>query len=121
MRPIVNFANPMSFDASLHAQQFTLASPTRQAYIRAMPELPTCGNFIAGTCERSDVYLSRETDGHFVITCRTCRSINVWPKDRDENAGRYQAYLKKVAARQAQYQHESSRPAWSLPTSGDKF
>lgn len=80
-----------------------------------MPALPTCGNFLAGTCERSDVYLSRETDSAYVLTCRTCKSINVWPRDRDENLGRYEAHMKKVAARQAQHDYESSRPAYSLP------
>ena len=85
-----------------------------------MPELPTCGNFLAGSCERSDVTLSRETDSAYVLTCRTCKSVNVWPKDRDENLGRYENYMKKVAARQAQEQYESSRPAYSFPISGGK-
>jgi hypothetical protein len=84
-----------------------------------VPQLPTCGNFLAGTCERSDVYLSKETDGQFVISCRTCKSHNVWPKEKDENAGKYDAFLKHKAAREAQVRFESSRPEFSLPTSGE--
>lgn len=82
---------------------------------RIVPNLPTCGNFLAGSCERSDVVLSKETDSAYVLTCRTCASINVFPKDRNEDAGRYQAYLKKVAAREAQVRYEGSRPEYSLP------
>jgi hypothetical protein len=85
-----------------------------------MPNLPTCGNFLAGTCERSDVYVSRETDSAFVMTCRTCSSINVWPKDKDESAGRYQNFLRHKAAREAQHRYESSRPEYSMPSSGGK-
>ena len=85
-----------------------------------MAELPRCGNNIAGTCERSDVFVSRETDTAFVLTCRTCKSINVWPKDKDENLGRYEAHMKRVAAREAQERYESSRPAYSFPTSGGR-
>src|SRR5215469_16114115 len=71
------------------------------AYSPLVAELPTCANFLSRTCERSDVYVSKETDSAFVIACRTCRSVNVWPKDKDENAGRYQAFLKHQAAREA--------------------
>jgi hypothetical protein len=59
-------------------------------------ELPTCGNFLSHTCARSDVFVSKETDTVFVITCRTCKGVNVWPKDPAEKAARYQAYLKKM-------------------------
>jgi hypothetical protein len=86
----------------------------------AMPELPTCGNFLAGTCERSDVYVSKETDGNFVIACRTCKSINVWPKEKDEGKGKYEAFLKHQAARTAQERYESLRRSYSLPAIGDK-
>lgn len=77
-------------------------------------ELPTCGNFLAGTCERNDTYISKETDSAFVITCRTCKSHNIWPKEKDEGAGKYESYLKKRAAREAQEQYERSRPAFSI-------
>lgn len=82
-------------------------------------ELPPCGNALAGTCERSDVYISKETDGQFVFTCRTCKSINVWPKEKDEKAGRYQSFLKHQAARTAQERYESLRKSFSLPTIGE--
>ena len=77
--------------------------------------LPTCGNYTAGTCERSDVYVSRETDTAFVIGCRTCKSIAIWPKEKHEAAGKYEAFLKHKAARSAQEQFQLSRPAFSLP------
>lgn len=85
-----------------------------------MAELPTCGNFLAGTCERNTVYVSKETDTAFVITCRTCGGINVWPKKNDEQKGRYEAFLKHQAARTAQERYESLRKSYSLPTIGEK-
>ena len=85
-----------------------------------MPELPVCGNYTAGTCERSSVYLSKETDHGFVITCRTCKSISVWPKEKEEGAGRYQAWLKHMVARTAQARYESSRPDYSFADHGEK-
>jgi hypothetical protein len=81
---------------------------------RIVPNLPTCGNFLSGTCERSDVFVSRETNSVFVLTCRTCKSINVFPKDRDESLARYENYMKHVRAREAQQKYESSRPAYSF-------
>jgi len=85
-----------------------------------MPELPICGNFLAGTCERSSVYVSKETDTAFTIACRTCKSVNIWPKEKEEGKGRYDAYLKHMAARTAQVRYESSRPEYSLPSEGRK-
>jgi hypothetical protein len=58
-------------------------------------EMPICGNFLSGTCPRSDTYVSKETDSAFVITCRTCASHNIWPHDRSEKAAKYQAWLKR--------------------------
>jgi hypothetical protein len=78
-----------------------------------MPELPTCGNFLAGTCERSAVYVSKETDTAFVIACKTCKSVNIWPKEKEEGKGKYDAFMKHQAAREAQRSYESSRPAFS--------
>ena len=80
-----------------------------------MPDIPECMNAKQGSCPRSDVYISKETDGEFVFTCRTCRSINVWPKSVNENAGRYQSFLKHKAAREAQERYESMRKSFSLP------
>ena len=76
-------------------------------------EIPVCANYISGSCPRSNTYVSKETDDSFVITCRNCLGINVWPKEVNENAGRYSAFLKFKAAREAQTQHEGSRPAFS--------
>jgi len=76
-------------------------------------EIPGCMNFKEGSCPKSDVYISRETDTAFVFTCRTCKSANVWPKVMDENAGRHAAFLKSKAAREAQERYESLRKSFS--------
>jgi hypothetical protein len=57
---------------------------------------PICPNFAerAG-CEASNTFVENETDEAFVIRCRTCRGINVWPKKNAEGKGRYEAGLKK--------------------------
>lgn len=109
--PMVDVAH---FDSRHDAQHIPCVGDKSRHRIPAMPELPICGNFAARTCERSDVFVSKETDGAFIITCRTCKGISVWPKERDENAGRYQSFLKHQAAREAQRKHESSRPAYSF-------
>ena len=66
-----------------------------------MADIPQCANNLesTGICARSDTYVSRETDDAFVITCRTCKGINVWPKAKDEKKGRYEAKLKLDADR----------------------
>jgi hypothetical protein len=76
--------------------------------------VPGCANAAQGSCPRSNTFVSKETDEVFVITCRNCGGLNVFPKSVNENAGRYQAFLKFKAARQAQHQHESSRPEFSF-------
>ena len=78
-----------------------------------MPELPKCQNFVEGTCERSDVYISKETDDAFVFACRTCKSINVWPKSKAEGAGKYESFLKHKAAREAQERAERMKRVYS--------
>lgn len=77
-------------------------------------ELPRCGNNLAGTCERSDVYVSKETDDVFAITCRTCRGVNLWPKDKSEHAARYQAYLKRMYDLETKDIAARSKPAYSF-------
>ena len=77
-------------------------------------ELPPCGNFKAGTCERNEVYIARETDDAFIIACRCCQSMAVWPKDKAENLGRYEAWMKHKAAREAQVKFESGRKAYGF-------
>lgn len=75
-------------------------------------DLPACGNFVAGTCERNEVVIARETDEGFVIYCKCCQSSAFWPKDKAEERGKYESYLKHRAAREAQVKHEGSRPAF---------
>lgn len=84
-----------------------------------MPQIPQCANHLQGSCERSDTYVEAERNNCFVIRCRTCKGVNVWPFDKEENLGRYTAFLKHQAAREAQVRYESSRPAYSFP-SGEK-
>jgi len=64
-------------------------------------DIPQCPNSIEGQyrCAKSDVYVSKETDDAFVIRCRTCGTINIFPKSRDEKKGRYEARLKLDALR----------------------
>jgi hypothetical protein len=83
-----------------------------------LPELPPCPNFLEKRCEQSAVYIARETDDAFIFVCRTCGCRNVWPKDRAEQAGKYEAFLKHKAAREAQERHSQLRPGYSLP--GDR-
>ncbi len=83
-------------------------------------ELPTCGNFLAGSCERSSVYVSKETDNAFVITCKTCSGINVFPKDRDENHAKYQIFLKKQADMEQRRRAIERAPAYNFSPAGRK-
>lgn len=83
-------------------------------WFSSMPNFPPCPNHIEGTCPRSDIYIEKEGDSFFTFRCRTCKSSNVFPKEKDENAGRYQSWLKHQAARTAQYNYESSRPEYSF-------
>ena len=78
-----------------------------------MPEYPVCPNFKEGTCSQSEVFIMKETDDAFIFACRTCHGMNCWPKSDAEGAGKYQAFLRHRAAREAQTQYESSRPEFS--------
>ncbi len=78
-----------------------------------MPELPQCPNFKEGTCPRSDVIIEREGDTFFTFRCRTCKAVNVWPKERDEQAGKYQAFLKQKALQQQQEEALKRKKAYS--------
>lgn len=82
-------------------------------------EIPGCMNAKEGSCPKSDTFVSKETDTEFVILCRTCRSVNVWPKSIPEQSGRYQSFLKHKAAREAQERYESMRKEFSF--GGDKI
>lgn len=80
-----------------------------------MPDVPRCPNNIEGTCPRSDTYVEREGDSFFTIRCRTCGSINVWPKERDENRGRYDAYLKRQLDETNRVRALDAMPKFSIP------
>ena len=62
--------------------------------------IPPCANALEGVCPRSDTYISSEKDDCFVIICRTCSGINIFPKSKDEAKGRYEAGLKREALKQ---------------------
>lgn len=59
-------------------------------------DLPPCPNTLEGQyrCARSDVFVERETHDSFVIRCRTCNTVNIWPKQKAETQGRYEAKLR---------------------------
>jgi hypothetical protein len=58
-------------------------------------DAPPCANALAGSCERSDTFVEAERNDCFVIRCRTCQGINVWPCDKSENKGKYESELKR--------------------------
>jgi hypothetical protein len=60
-------------------------------------EIPKCANNLAGTCERSDTIVEAEKQNCFVIRCRTCKGINIWPRDDQERHDKYQGFLMKMA------------------------
>lgn len=82
-----------------------------------MPSVPPCPNFLEGTCPRSDTVVEAERHECFVIKCRTCRSLNIFPRDKEEKRGRYDNFLKHKAAREAQVRYEGSRSHYSMPIS----
>jgi hypothetical protein len=80
-----------------------------------VPEIPQCANFLERLCPRSDTFVEREGDSFFTIRCRTCNGINVFPKDRDENRGRYDAFLKRQLAESEQARMLSRQRLYSIP------
>jgi hypothetical protein len=76
---------------------------------------PVCANFLNHSCERSDTYVERETEHSYTIRCRTCRGINVWPKDRSENYARYNAFLTRQAEEAQRLREWEQLPKWSIP------
>jgi hypothetical protein len=79
-----------------------------------MPNVPSCANFLEHSCERSDTYISKETDFVFVITCRTCKGISVWPKKNPENRARYENFLHQQAQLREQMEAESRQRGYSI-------
>jgi hypothetical protein len=85
-----------------------------------MPQVPPCANHLEGVCPRSDTYVEGERHECFVIKCRTCKGINIFPREKEEARGKFDAFMKHQAAREAQVKYESSRSAYSLPTRTEK-
>jgi hypothetical protein len=77
-------------------------------------EIPVCANFKEGTCSKSNTFVEREGDQFFTIKCKTCGGLNVWPKDKDENHARYQAFLKKQLMRHQQEEAMKRKRAYSF-------
>jgi hypothetical protein len=77
-------------------------------------EIPRCPNNLEGSCERSDTFVEKEGDDFFTIRCRTCNGINVWPKDKDEQRGRYDAFLKRQLAERERLLADERQRAYSI-------
>jgi hypothetical protein len=78
-----------------------------------MPEIPSCPNAKEGTCPRSDTFVEGERHNCFVIRCRTCKSINVWPFDNEDNKGRYEAFLRRKMEQEAKVRAAGQRTIYS--------
>ena len=76
-------------------------------------DIPVCPNHTDGVCPRSDTFVEREKDDAFVIRCRTCKGLNIWPKSRDESKGRYEAKLKLDAVRNQRMEEIRRKRAFS--------
>lgn len=75
--------------------------------------VPICANFTAGACPVSSTHVERETDQAFTIRCRTCNGVNVWPKEKSENAGRYEAFLRSKIDMTNKLELWDQRPRYS--------
>jgi hypothetical protein len=80
-----------------------------------MADVPVCANFLNRACEMSNTYVEKEGDSYYTIRCRTCRGINIFPKDRDENHSRYNAFLSRRAEEAKRLREWESLPKWSIP------
>lgn len=78
-------------------------------------ELPPCANFREGTCERSQTFVAKETDDAYVIGCRTCKSINVFPKDLAEKSAKYSAFLKMKSGEKQAFKVKEHKQEYSIP------
>jgi len=76
--------------------------------------LPPCPNATEGRCPRSDVYVAKEGDEFFTFRCRTCGTINVYPKEKDEKRGRYEAGLKREAIKNEKEEFFARKRAYSV-------
>lgn len=79
-------------------------------------KLPPCPNFLERSCAQSEVFVAKETEDAFVLACRTCKGINVWPKDKAENKGRYEAGLARQAQSASEEKIRGLAPLYSIPS-----
>lgn len=82
--------------------------------------IPPCANFLEKACPQSETYVARERDDSFIIKCKTCGGINVFPKDKNESRGKYEAFLSKNARLNEARQFIESRPIYSFTSEGRK-
>jgi hypothetical protein len=68
----------------------------------------------------SNTYVSRETDTAFVIKCKTCSGMNIFPKEKDESRGKYEAFLSQKAKLNEARDFIDSRPLYSFSSKGSK-
>lgn len=80
-------------------------------------DLPPCPNSLETQglkCPRSNPRIERETDDAFVLRCQTCQGINVWPKPKAEDRGRYQAGMMAESRRQKEEDETRRKRAYSF-------
>jgi hypothetical protein len=67
-------------------------------------------------CPKSNTYIAQDDEKFYLIICRTCGGRQCIPKEKAENAGRYEAGLRAEARRQ-ELENESKRQrAYSIPS-----
>ena len=80
--------------------------------------IPECYNAKEKSCPRSDTFVEREKeiDGkiYFVVRCRTCQAVNIWPADTTDAAGRYEAFLRKKAQASEAERERERRKVYSF-------
>lgn len=81
-----------------------------------MPDAPACPNFLERVgCAMSNTFVARETDDSFVIKCRTCGGLNIWPKKNADAKGKYEADLKRQLLERQKEEHFRRTRQYSLP------
>jgi hypothetical protein len=73
-------------------------------------DIPVCANHAEGRCERSSTFVESEKQGCYVIRCRTCGAVNIWPSNATDKKGQFDAFLqKKIKEHQEQLARERKR------------
>jgi len=80
-----------------------------------MPDAPPCPNALERRCAKSDTYVEAEKPDAFVIRCRTCGGRNIWPLDRVEKRGKYEAELKRQLLQRQKEEFFRRQKTYSLP------